>query len=334
MDYTSPYGREILAKHPTVDVETLEKRSIFHQDAALKELVSQQCDQTVAPATYAQMMCYVLETLSDPKPQGHHRFHLQHYQKLIKANPPKEDEAMNFIHEFFQYHIHTDQLIYLPTTSDVHLISLDDDMNLPSSVLQPSAIRLLGVFDGLFLYMSKITNIRNKIRHNLHHRIDPAVDYKDLFAAAEIDAGIREWQPAWPTGDPRDAAGMLYRQMMWIYLYRTVYPPQKTSWKLDYRITNAVNDGLALLSSFGPHDPSQTLLLAPAFVIGCACFEVDQRQPIREAIGRVKHYMEYKNTDTALEVLEEVWRLMDLKDERSWDWQGIAAGMGMDFLAT
>jgi hypothetical protein len=35
-----------------------------------------------------------------------------------------------------------------------------------------------------------------------------------------------------------------------------------------------------------------------------------------------------------LEVLEEVWRLMDMKSEKSWDWQAIAHGMGMDFLAT
>jgi hypothetical protein len=69
-------------------------------------------------------------------------------------------------------------------------------------------------------------------------------------------------------------------------------------------------------------------------VIGCAAFEIEQREPIRKAIGTVKAYMEYKNSDTALEVLEEVWRLMDVKDERSWDWQSIAHSMGMDFLAT
>jgi hypothetical protein len=333
IDYTTPYGVQILREHPGVDVETLEKRSQFQQQEAFKELVTQQGDAKVAPATYAQMICLVLQTLSDPSPNGQHRFHLQHYQKLVQESPPEDGDCMKFIHEFFQYHIHTDELIYLPQ-GDVHYISISDNWNLPCTLSQPSAMRLLGVFDGLFLYMSKITNIRNKIRQNIEQDIDPIVDYKAFYAASEIEAGIREWTPVWPHGDPRDAAGMLYKQMMWIYLWRTIHPPQTTNWKLDSHITTAVNDGLALLARFGPRDPSQTLILAPAFVIGCAAFEKEQRDPIRKAIGVVKSYTEYKNTDTALDVLKEVWRLMDAEDERSWDWQSIAHRMGMDFLAT
>jgi hypothetical protein len=38
----------------------------------------------------------------------------------------------------------------------------------------------------------------------------------------------------------------------------------------------------------------------------------------------VKAYRECKNVDMALTVLEEAWILMDAKDERSWDWQGVA----------
>jgi hypothetical protein len=336
IDYESDYGRHILREHPNVDKETLQQRSEFHHEEAIKELVSQKKDDVVNPATYAQMICFVLQTLSEKQPNGQHRFHLQHYQNLIQESPPppEETEFTKFIHEFFQYHICADQLIYLPKRGEVHFISISDDWNLPSTVLQPSAVRLLGVFDGLFLYMSKITNIRNKIRQNMEQGIDPIVDYNFLYAGAEIDAGIREWTPAWPAGDPRDAAGMLYRQMMWIYLYRTIYPPRTTSWKPDSRIKKVVDDGINLLSSFSPRDPSQTLMLAPAFVIGCAAFEPEQREPIRKAIRTVKSYTEYNNTETALQVLEEVWRLMDAKDESSWDWQSIAHRMGMDFLAT
>jgi hypothetical protein len=334
LDYKSPYGLQILRDHPSIDVQTLEERSQFHQEEAFKELVAQKSDAKVAPATYAQMICLVLQTLSDPSPNGQHRTHLKGYKKLIQDNPPDDVESMKFIHEFFQYHIHADELIYFPQGEDIQYVSTLEDWNLPNTVLQPSAVRLLGVFDGLFLYMSRITNIRNKIRQNMELGIDPVVDYRAFYAAAEIDAGIREWTPAWPPGDPRDAAGMLYRQMMWIYLWRTMYPPQTTSWKPDPHITAAVEDGINLLKGFGARDPSQTLILAPAFVIGCAAFEDHQREPIRKAIKTVKSYMEYKNTDTALEVLEEVWRLMDAKDERSWDWQAIAHRMGMDFLAT
>jgi hypothetical protein len=87
-----------------------------------------------------------------------------------------------------------------------------------------------------------------------------------------------------------------------------------------------------LLAGFEPRDPRQTLILAPAFIIGCAAFEKDQREQIRKAIFIVKLYIEYKNTDAALQVLDEVWKLMDEKDELSWDWQRVAHRMGMDFL--
>ncbi|KAH6677279.1 fungal-specific transcription factor domain-containing protein [Halenospora varia] len=335
IDYRSDYGRNFLQQHPGMDVKTLEERSQFHHDQAVMELVRQEKEgdsNIVTAATYGQILCLVLQTLSDSNPNGQHRFHLQHYQRLIKESPPEDGDFLKFIHEFFQYHICADELIALPQFGTRLLAS--DEWELPNTVLQPSSVCLLGISDSLFLYMSKITTIRNKIRENMERGIDPVVDYTSLYRAAEIDAGIREWTPAWPEGDSRDLAGLLYKQMMWVYLWRTIYPAKTTNWKPDPRITQAVDDGLLLLNAFGPRDPSQTLILAPAFVIGCAAFEPAQRDPIRKAIGTVKAYMEYKNSDTALEVLEEVWRLMDAKDEKSWDWQRIAHDMGMDFLAT
>ncbi|CAG8972589.1 hypothetical protein HYALB_00005358 [Hymenoscyphus albidus] len=335
IDYQSAYGRQVLSQHPNMNVQILEERSQFHHDEAVKDLIQEkrEGDGNVLPATYGQILCLVLQTLSDPKPNGQHRFHLQHYQRLIQERPPEDTDFLKFIQEFFQYHICADELIALPPPAATRNVS-SDDWNLPNSVIQPAAVRLLGVADGLFLYMSKITNIRNQIRDNMEARKDPVVDYTSLYRAAEIDAGIRDWTPAWPEGDTRDRAGLLYKQMMWVYLWRTIYPPKNTHWQPDTRITKAVDDGIVLLGSFAPRDPSQTLILAPAFVIGCAAFEPEQREPIRKAIGIVKAYTEYRNSDTALEVLEEVWRLMDVRDERSWDWQSIAHRMGMDFLAT
>jgi hypothetical protein len=120
----------------------------------------------------------------------------------------------------------------------------------------------------IFLNMSKITNIRNKISSKHRTRYRPIVGYEAFYYAAEIDAEIIKWTPAWPPGDLRDAVSILYGQMMWIYLWRTIYPPQITNWKLDSKITTTVRDSVKLLSEFEPRDPNQTLLLAPAFVIG------------------------------------------------------------------
>ncbi|EHL02126.1 putative transcriptional regulatory protein moc3 [Glarea lozoyensis 74030] len=215
IDYASSYGRQFLQEHPNVDVESLEERSQYHHDEAVKELVrvdKEGDSNVVTNATYGQILCLVLQTLSDPKPTGQHRFHLQHYQRLVEESPPENGDFLKFIHEFFQYHICADELIALPT-DDTRILG-PDDWNLPSTVLQPAAVRLLGVSDGLFVYMSKITNIRNTIRENMEAGADIVVDFTSLYRAAEIDAGIRDWQPAWPEGDSRDLAGLLYKQMM------------------------------------------------------------------------------------------------------------------------
>ncbi|KAB8293342.1 hypothetical protein EYC80_007664 [Monilinia laxa] len=313
IDYDSDYGQRLLQQHPDVDRETLEERSQYHHAEAMKELhhdLDRQekgdIDNTVVSARFGQMLCLVLQTLADPNPNGAHRIHLTAYQHLIQQSPPEEGPFLNFIQEFFQFHIILDEIISLPE-GRARLGTVSDDWDIPSNIIQPDAVRLLGVNDGLFLFMSKITNIRNSIRNNMQKKIDPLVDYKALYRAAEIDAGIRDWKPAWPAGDSRDLAGLLYKQMMWVYLWRTIYPPKNTCWKPDPRITKAVDDGIALLAQVPPRDPAQTLVLAPAFIIGCAAFEKRQREPIRKAIGVVKAYMEYRNSDAALRVLEEVW---------------------------
>ncbi|RAL62056.1 hypothetical protein DID88_002543 [Monilinia fructigena] len=273
IDYDSDYGQKLLQQHPDVNRETLEERSQYHHAEAMKELhhdLDRQergdVDNTVISARFGQMLCLVLQTLADPNPNGAHRIHLTAYQHLIQQSPPEEGPFLNFIQEFFQFHIILDEIISLPE-GRARLGAVSDDWDIPSNIIQPDAVRLLGVNDGLFLFMSKITNIRNSIRNNMQKKIDPLVDYKALYRAAEIDAGIRDWKPAWPAGDSRDLAGLLYKQMM-------------------------------------------------------------------KAIGVVKAYMEYRNSDAALRVLEEVWKLMDNQDERSWDWQSLAHNMGMDFLAT
>lgn len=75
--------------------------------------------------------------------------------------------------------------------------------------------------------------------------------------------------------------------------------------------------------------PSKTVLLAPTFIIGCSAFDPAQGSSVRSSLRTIKEYTELKDTDRALEVLEQVWRYMDQEDERSLDWQSIAHEMRM-----
>jgi hypothetical protein len=421
-DYEAPYGVNFLKRHQGISIESLQARADFHHEKAIERLYEDMTRQdntddpsakVVLSARYGQMLCLLLESLAEGNPRGEHRVHLQAYQKLIQHSPPEDSAFLVFIMEFFQYYIFADELVRISSPQQPRLAVEDWSPIIP---IQPA--RLLGVGDGLFQYLSQITSIRDRIRLNMASQIDPVVDYTSLYRAAEVDAAIRDWAPEWPPGDSRDRVSLLYKQMMWVYLFRTIYPPSPSSTSAnesmsssitsvvhpaappvtgaastslantppqsdsasctsspsprmedisdahdssprrrsiahpraaaddrsspppirrppdhDSRITLAVDESLAILDSFKPGDPVQTLLLIPCLIIGTACFAPSQRERIRDAIRTVRGYTGLRNTDRVCQVLEEVWRLMDLGDwPRVWDWQGVAQGLGLDFL--
>ncbi|CAK7269027.1 hypothetical protein SEPCBS119000_003359 [Sporothrix epigloea] len=94
-----------------------------------------------------------------------------------------------------------------------------------------------------------------------------------------------------------------------------------------------VQESLALLESFPPSDPSQTLLLLPCVVIGAACYSKDSRDRISNAICVVHGYTGLHNTTKALKVLATVWQLHDAGDHLgAWDWQAVAHSLGVHYL--
>ena len=340
IDYDSPYGQHIFIEYPHVKRPELRARSDYHYMAAQESLLkriteysslSQREQADTISATHLQIVLRILETINEEQPKGEHRLHLKYSQNLPTV--PDKPEVQRFLDQFYNYHIFADQIISLSPLSSHY--AFHDEWNLPSTLLHRDAVPLLGVLDSIFVHMSKVTNLRNRIRENLENGIEPAVGYPAFYNAVNIEAGIRSWEPVWPAGDPRELNGKIYQNMIYVYLLRTIYPPRTyNGWVIDPRIIETVDRGIVYLGLIGPGSRYQTTLLAPTFVIGCAAFEERQRLKIREAISVIRAYMGMKNTDLALSVLEEVWRLMDLRDERSWDWQTIAFTMGRDFLAT
>ncbi|KAI0486718.1 fungal-specific transcription factor domain-containing protein [Xylaria cf. heliscus] len=439
IDFETPYGSKLLTSSPDVDLASLMSRSQFHHNAAMRQLLAWGKKDEAAPEQkanlaprYGQMLCLMLQTAAEGSPSGAHRVHLQAYKSLIQENPPPDKAFTTFITEFFQYRVFADELILYPNMKTKRLATEDW---VPWTVIEPA--RLIGVGDGLFHYLAKITTIRNMIRADMLAKNEPHVDYQSII---EIETAIREWAPTWPAGDNRDRVSLLYKQMMWVYLYRTIYPPstspppffftstitetmtsttmgigagtgasagagagagtstaaavgagmgdgsnrmplspassQPCSATLsppptgglppisdrrlsssshhttspfrtngdspppvtrfpphhDARISIAVDESLAILDSFKPSDPVQTLLLVPCLVIGCAAFIPAQQERVRAALRTVRGYTGLRNCDRVAEVLEEVWRLMGRAEwTKVWDWQGVARGMGLDF---
>lgn len=396
IDFDTPRGQKLLETNPKTNLASLLERSEFHRSAAMQNIqsniareVENEADQTInLSLRYAQMLCLLLQSIAEGTSTGEHRVHLQAYKHLIKDSPPEDSNFTIFITEFFQYHIFADELIRYPGSSNPRLATEDWTPWVP---IQPA--RLIGVDDGLFHYLCQITSIRNSIRSNMAAHHDPVVDYASLYRAAEIEEGIRDWTPAWPSDDSRMTVSLLYKQMMWIYLFRTIYPPAASSMvpyilrampeadanpglslsnprkqanqpmctpppserptssrdispstranspppiryppHHDHRITEAVDESLAILESFAPSDPVQRLLVIPSLVIGCAAFAPAQRDRIRVVLQNVRGYTGMRNCDRLIELLDEVWRLMEKGDWVSvWDWQGVAKNLNLDF---
>ncbi|KAK8050715.1 hypothetical protein PG994_012445 [Apiospora phragmitis] len=390
IDYETPYGAKILESNERVTKASLQSRSEFHHNEAMhtfyedigREQSRKANDGTVnLSVRYGQMLCLLLKSIANGSHNGEHRLHLQAYKNLIQASPPDDSAFLIFITEFFQFYVFADELIRYP---QVQVPRLALETWEPWMTIEPA--RLIGVSDGLFKYLTQITTIRNTIRTNILARIDPVVDYTSLYRAAEIDAAIRDWTPHWPPGDSRERVGLLYKQMMWVYLFRTIYPPSSSTPLSvmvgqsfgattcsgnspplsptspvhpdppnagkaaslshradspqpirypphhDSRITVAVDESLAILESFKPSDPVQTLLLIPCLIIGCASFAPSQRSKVQDAVRAVRGYTGLRNCDLLLEVLAMVWQLMDQGEwAQVWDWQGVAQSMGLDF---
>lgn len=110
-------------------------------------------------------------------------------------------------------------------------------------------------------------------------------------------------------------------------------PPIRRPANYEPVVNVAVEESLALLESFQPSDPAQTLLLLPCVVVGTACYAPAEQVRICEAIHTIHGYTGLRNTNQALEVLTEVWRLMDMGEYLlAWDWQAVANKLGHESL--
>ncbi|WYZ43278.1 hypothetical protein EsH8_VI_000977 [Colletotrichum jinshuiense] len=437
IDFDTPYGAKLLEQNPTTSLEALRARSAYHDEQAMKTLYADMNRsgeedgvdrKTILSARYAQILCLLVTTLIEGEPHGAHRVHLGGYKRLIQESPPEDPVFLAFITEFFQYHIYADELLWHPTNNCPRLAS--EDWN---SLVPIESPRLLGVADGLFQYLCHITTIRNTIRENIYRGAETVVTYHILYQAQEIQEAIEQWMPLWPPGDSRHRVGLIYKHMMFLHLFRTIYPPTSperrpsvfsvatsiatsssssssrrhsqisrpstatscasspglrptiatglpSSMQLkrepnsrgpsrtssmhesdagssscavideqrpaspppirrppqhDNRITAVVDESLAIMEGFKPSDPALTLLLMPSLVIGTTCFDPAQQERVRAVIRSVRGYTGLRNCDRVLEVLEEVWHLMDFGEWIAvWDWQTVARRLGLDFLCT
>jgi hypothetical protein len=330
IDYETDYGKSLLSKHPELDRQMLETRSEFHHAKAVQTAVEYQ--QGISAVVYGQLVCLFLKTLVEGNTNGSHRLFLTSYQKLLHETPPDSSPLMDFVGDYLRYYVSADEVLgqraMLPPYVDGdHVLKAENDAGPSPLVLSR---RRIGAHNNQLLeWMSRISSMRASIRESLRCGDYPT---PELCHATALDVQIEAWQPE-PTNDEnRYITSQLYRSMLWIYLAHTVNFPWLMVVRPNQGVVDAVDKALDLLAKVPPHNTHQAVLLLPTFIIGCAATKMEHREPIRKSVQTIRNYKAMGNADSAMLVLEEVWRAMDAQDPRSWDWQRIAADMGLNFL--
>ncbi|KAF2478084.1 uncharacterized protein BDR25DRAFT_205608 [Lindgomyces ingoldianus] len=272
----------------------------------------------------AQILLHLLHSICDGNTSGEYRMHMLAAKRISMTQKSKNPEFQSLFDEFFYYHWIASQI----TSLDGHEVPMMEDFQLPFQI-NPETAALIGVSDGLFGFISKISNLRRKIRARIDNHLDPTMDYEALLATHAIDSGLRSWVCPQTPGTPRYTISMLYRQATWVYLYRTT----KESRPHPY-IKDAVDDGIKYINELPAEGWVQSNVLLPLFLIGCAAFEEEQRVEINRAFMGLTACTGLGNIGFAKEVVDKIWELMDADDAESWDWEKIINTKGWDFLAT
>ncbi|KAJ5095584.1 hypothetical protein NUU61_004940 [Penicillium alfredii] len=285
----------------------LKERKYFHFHRAIQDLkdninasssqgAEQEQQLLVEDPIIASTIALSLNTICEGETNGEYRPHMDAARYLLVSQQPRNEKFRQFIVEFFQYH---------------------------------DAGMFLGVFDGLFNYISEVTQLRDRIRQRFNEGYEPAVDYQTLSEAVSIDTAIRTWETSHEPDTPNWCLAQLYRQSTWAYLYRTIRPSRPSD-----KISQVVDDGLAYLDQLPQDAGAYSIVLMPLFLLGCSAFVPEQRERIQKGFDSLKAYSNLRNIEPAFQVVARVWEIMDTKIEDSWDWEKIIRDMNMDFLIT
>ena len=296
-------------------------------------------DGTLDDPTMATTIVHCLIYICEGTTKGEYRPHMDAVRRLLPNTRSRNPEFRQFLYEFFKYHDVANTITTLDVRHHVQLSAWPfvtdgcGNGNFPKFVLQPviqpGASAMIGILDGLFELITKITILRDTIRERRALGQKPAVDYQIMMWAVDIDAAIHAWDPAQLPNTPRWVAAQLYRQCAWVYLYRTIRASRPSP-----KITTAVDEGLDYLRAMTPGESTQAVILLPLFLLSCAAFQERQRPDIEEAFTRALDYSRFGNIMVAKQVVKRVWEMMDAGDERSWDWETIMKDMGIDCLVT
>lgn len=316
-------GSHLIAKEPNNDFE---QRQIYHFDRALNNLgtsmapaksVQGENSSVIDDPTVAQVLVLCLKSICAGEVQGEYRMHLDAAKHLIETQPSANPEFRSFLVEFFVYHDVSNSITSMNRPS----ILTSSDFQLPDFV-QPDAGMFLGVADGLFISLSNIRDLRDKVRARKVSGQKPVVDYTILAEASKIDNGLRLWECHQTPNTPRSTSAYLYRQCTWLYLQRTIKPSRPSE-----EFHEGVSLGLEYLKYLPADSSCMSIMLMPIFLLGISAFSPEHRPDIEKAFDDLQAYSSLGNIAPARKVVQRIWEMMDSGDQESWYFEKVQHDM-------
>lgn len=290
--------------------------------------------------TILQTILHCIETISADGSGGDYRCHLQAAHRLINRCQSTNNDLRHFARQFLAYQTLANSISALRPVHDLRAFAaIDSPQMSPQVTATSSTTDLLGVLGGLISPIFRIRNLRDEIRSlRTASQHGWCADERLFYDAFAIDASLRSWTCKFEPNTPAYDASLLYRQIAWIYLYRTMKPSSPSS-----ELAQGVNEGLVYLKRLLPSSTEPGLrtwtngiLLPPLYLLGCSAFEPEQRRGITAGFDALQAYSHMGNAMHARRVVERIWQMMDQgrRQDETWDWESVMTGMGLDVLVS
>lgn len=328
---------------PGTTAEDINHRNLLHCGKAIrilkeKNVSSHECGtKSISDATIAHMLIASVAANFAGGEMGSYILHLKGALHLIRCQQSSNRLLQKFLVETVLYYASLSAItshVYrrprfaraLPQENEwTEYDLLCRSYRFEAASVRPGNEYWFGVMDGFLTILPRIAGIRDNIRQRQDHGMAPMIESSSLVDARDIDAEIRRYASQYEQNSPQHMASELFRLCMTTYLRRTMQCAPST-------LRSTVNHGISRLRSMSMKNIAPAVILMPAFVLGYAAFDQDQRMPIRLVFQDLYKARRAENIKQALDVIEMVWSLMDAGDEANWDLESIMEGMGYQFL--
>lgn len=226
-----------------------------------------------------------------------------------------------FLMQFFIYH---DIMGSVTVQRSKNSLIRSNSEGTPSPSNHDNREHMLGVQNGLLDFIARTAALRSDAENVLSGPV--------ISQAVCIWQDIDNWQLPGRDSEFQSDLCHIYEASIaasFIWLFSILYPDSLT----DDKVQTMVRRGLSSLSSI-QMPGLQSFALYPAFVIGVACIQQQDRDVLDEQLDRIERLRRFRNVQLCRSVIRNSWTAHDAGEKQSWDWIRLMEAQGVSVPVT